>query len=169
MKRVLIFTGVAAVAIGLSAAPAVAGLAGNPSFSHQIPVRVPSGATTAQLADDHGDDNRPTGGPSTPASIQSTTDDRHGSPSPTDGDRPGSPTASEPGDDHGHDGSPSATATPSDHRGSPTTSGEPEPGDDHGQDATQASTVADDEHHRGRGGSDSPTSTDSSGRSGHDG
>ena len=59
MKRALIFSAVAAAAVCASAAPAVAGLVGNASFSRQIPVPVPSGATAAQLADDHGDDGIP--------------------------------------------------------------------------------------------------------------
>src|SRR6266496_1885633 len=38
MQRGLIISAVALAAVGLAAAPAVAGLAGNPSFSRQLPV-----------------------------------------------------------------------------------------------------------------------------------
>ena len=136
MKRVLIFSAVAAAAVGLSAAPAVAGLAGNASFSHQLPVRVPSGATAAQVADDHGheavdndsDTNSatPTATPTSasPTATRTDRDEHHGSPTPS--------TTTEPGEDR---------------HGSPTGT---EPGDDRGQDAT---TSASDEKHRGRDGS----------------
>ena len=52
MKRMLIFSAAAVATIG-AAVPAVAGLAGNPSFSHKLPVHVPSQAQLVDF-DDHG-------------------------------------------------------------------------------------------------------------------
>jgi hypothetical protein len=46
MKRLALILAGVAVAGGVAATPAVAGLAGNPSFSHEIPVPVPSAAKT---------------------------------------------------------------------------------------------------------------------------
>ena len=52
MNRLFLLTAAALTATGLAAAPAVAGLAHNPSFSHQLPVRAPSGAQTVEVGDD---------------------------------------------------------------------------------------------------------------------
>ena len=41
MKRIMLIAAGIALAGGIAATPAVAGLAGNPSFSHEIPVPVP--------------------------------------------------------------------------------------------------------------------------------
>jgi len=153
MKRVLIFSIAAGAAIAVSAAPAVAGLIGNASFSRQIPVQLPSGATPAQLADDHGGRatlSATTGVP-TAQPTRSEVEDRHGAPK----------TSAEPGDDNGGLG----------------TSGEPEPGDDRSGDdrsgdnrgpgGTPTATATSDDDHRG---SPSPSSTGntSSGRGGGD-
>lgn len=52
MRRlVLIFTAFLAAG-GIAAVPAIVGIAGNPSFSHQIPVRVPTHARPVHLVDD---------------------------------------------------------------------------------------------------------------------
>jgi len=56
MKRLLLILAAIVATGGIAAAPAVAGLAGNPSFSHQIPVPVPSQAQPPSFADDHGHD-----------------------------------------------------------------------------------------------------------------
>ena len=53
-----------AAASGIAAAPAFAGLSHNPSFSHKLPVRVPSGAQTVAINDDHGSRPGPTASPS---------------------------------------------------------------------------------------------------------
>jgi hypothetical protein len=123
MKRALIFTATAVAVVGLSAAPAVAGLVGNASFSHQIPVRVPSGATPAQLIDDRGHDATP-GAPSTAGPTSTPTDD-HGTPTDDHGGARGT-RESEPGDDRGQLARPSATSTArsstDEHRSSPTDS-----------------------------------------------
>ena len=88
MKRLLLILAAIVVTGGIAAAPAVAGLAGNPSFSHQIPVPAPSKAQQPSFADDHGRD----GAVTTPASTASkSTATAH----------------PEPGDDHG--GATSAT------------------------------------------------------------
>jgi len=54
MKRLLLILAAIVVTGGIAAAPAVAGLAGNPSFSHQIPVPAPSKAQHPSFADDRG-------------------------------------------------------------------------------------------------------------------
>ena len=135
MHRGLIITAVALAAVGLAAAPAVAGLAGNPSFSHQLPVHVPSQARVAQLVDDHGRDNA-----TPPKSAEPEPgDDRGGvtSGEPEPGDDRGGVTSGEPepGDDRG--GVTSGEPEPGDDRGG-ATSGEPEPGDDHGGDSSSS-------------------------------
>lgn len=55
-KRILLIAAGVALAGGVAATPAFAGLAGNPSFSHSIPVPVPSSAKPVSFADDHGHD-----------------------------------------------------------------------------------------------------------------
>jgi hypothetical protein len=97
MKRLLLISAGVLAACGVAAAPAVAGLTDNPSFSHQIPIRVPSQANLPRLADDHGTDV----------------------PSPTSTIRPS--RSLEPGDDRG---SSSREAEPGDDRGSSTEPGD---------------------------------------------
>ena len=53
MNKLFFVALAATAATGIAAAPAVAGLSHNPSFSHQLPVRVPVGAQPVQVADDH--------------------------------------------------------------------------------------------------------------------
>lgn len=119
MKRLLIFSATA-VAAAAVAGPAVAGLAGNPSFSHKLPVHVPSQAQLVQF-DDHGRAVH-TITPSTPG-------DEHRRPG-----RPGRTT--EPGDDRGHTTEPGDDrgrgVEPGDDRGGVRVTREPEPGDDRG-------------------------------------
>lgn len=126
MKRLALILAGVAVAGGLAATPAVAGLAGNPSFSHEIPVPVPRAAKAPLFADDRSGD-----GPHRGAVP------RHAEPGD---DHAGVTTHAEPADDHG--GTP-PPAEPSDDRGGVTPHAEPadnhggatlrtETGDDHG-------------------------------------
>src|SRR4051812_47630189 len=80
VKRLLLILAATVAASGVAAAPAVAGLAGNPSFSHQLPVRAPSQAQLPRLADDHGRDGlAPTPAPTPSRSAQlEPGDDRSG-------------------------------------------------------------------------------------------
>jgi hypothetical protein len=141
VKKLLLIGAAAIVAGGIATTPAVAGLAGNSSFSRQIPVQVPSQASPPQLVDEHGSasDDRPTPSAS-----------RHLEP----GDDRGASRTSEPGDDRGT----SRTSEPGDDRGAGRTS---EPGDDRGG-ATRSQEPGDDSG--GHGGED-----DSSGGHGSDG
>jgi hypothetical protein len=116
VKRLLLILGATVAAGGVAAAPAVAGLAGNPSFSHQIPVRAPSQAQPPQLVDDHGRD----GATATLSAVPT----RSAHPEPGD-DRNGASRHSEPGDDRG---GATQNAEPGDDRGGATQN--PEPGDD---------------------------------------
>ena len=124
MKRLALILAGVAVAGCAAATPAVAGLAGNPSFSHEIPVPVPSAAKTPLFADDHSRD-----GATVPASVTAAPGDdrgrasRHAEP----GDDRGASPEAEPGDDHGGI---TPHAEPGDDRGG--TSPHAEPGDDHG-------------------------------------
>jgi hypothetical protein len=124
MKRLLLILAGALVAGGAAATPAVAGLAGNPSFSHEIAVRVPTTAQTPVFADDHGHH------PATTPSATTPADDRGGrSPHAEPGDDRGGVTPHlEPGDDRG--GASTLTAEPGDDRGGATPHAEP--GDDRG-------------------------------------
>jgi hypothetical protein len=117
MKRLLLILAAIVATGGIAATPAVAGLAGNPSFSHQIPVPVPSAAQSPQFADDHGRDG------AVPAASTSPT--RHAEPGD---DRGGTTRHAEPGDDRG---GAAASAEPGDDRGG-SGSGHAEPGDDRG-------------------------------------
>lgn len=135
MKRLLIVAAITASSCAV-AVPAFAGLAGNPSFSHRIPVTIPSRAVQVHF-DDHGralDDATPTPG-GTPTSTTKATPAHTESP----GDRHGNPTRVEPGDDNGGN----RTST--------------EPGDDNGGTRT-GTEPGDDNHRRGRG-SGGPTSS----------
>lgn len=106
MKRVALLAAGAA----LAAIPAVVGLSGNRAFSHEVPVRIPSGAEPV------------------PASDVRSGDD---SLSPSAGARP-SPQATE-GRNRGPGGGASEDASPGDDQGR----GEVEPGDDHGRDEAE--------------------------------
>jgi len=103
MKRMLLILAAIVATGGIAATPAVAGLAGNPSFSHQIPVPVPSQAQSPQFADDHGRDRTATAASTSPTSRAEPGDDRGGTtPHAEPGDDRGGATANaEPGDDHG--------------------------------------------------------------------
>ena len=101
MKRMLLILAAVVATGGIAAAPAVAGIAGNPSFSHQIPVPVPSQAQSPRFADDHGHDGAVTATPTSSASHAEPGDDRGGAsahPEPGD-DRGGATAQAEPGDD----------------------------------------------------------------------
>lgn len=118
MKRLALILAGVAVAGAAAATPAVAGLAGNPSFSHEIPVPAPSAAKTPSFADDH-----------SPAAATRPVDDRSGTAWHTEpGDDHGTSPAIEPGDDRGRTGA--RAAEPGDDRGGATRHAEP--GDDHG-------------------------------------
>lgn len=131
MKRILIISAIVAGA-GAVAAPAVAGLSGNPSFSHDVPVRVPSEARIVHF-DDHGGvlgedaasrHNR----------VPSPSDTSHGL-EPGDDHRSGASTSPSGGgmDDATMATSASAGPEPSDHpSAASSTSPHPEPGDDRG-------------------------------------
>jgi hypothetical protein len=106
MKRLLLYSA-AAAAVAAAGVPAVAGLAGNPSFSHKLPVRAPTQAQLVQF-DDHArivhSSTHPTARESEPGDDRSPSvepgDDRSPSVEPGD-DR--SPNL-EPGDDSGGHG-----------------------------------------------------------------
>jgi hypothetical protein len=120
MKRLALILAGVAVAGGVAATPAVAGLAGNPSFSHEIPVPVPSTAKTPLFADDHSRDGAPA-----PASATAEPGDDRGGITPhaePGDDRGGATTHAEPGDDRG-----GATphAEPGDDRGGQSPHAEP--------------------------------------------
>ena len=125
MKRLALILAGVAVAGGVAATPAVAGLAGNPSFSHEIPVPVPSAAKTPVFADDHSRD----GATVPPSATATRRDDRGGvtrHAEPGD-DRGGITPHAEPGDDNGGI---TPHAEPGDDRGGQTPGAEP--GDDNG-------------------------------------
>lgn len=119
MKRIMLVAAGIALAGGIAATPAVAGLAGNPSFSHEIPVPAPSKAQQPVFLDDHGS------GTTSPAT-------RH----------------SEPGDDRGHGATTPAApgAVPTDDHGGLTPHAEPS--DDHGG-LTPHAEPSDDHHRGG--------------------
>jgi hypothetical protein len=123
MKRLALIIAGVVVAGGAAATPAVAGLAGNPSFSHEIPVRVPSAAKTPSFVDDHSRD-----GATAPATARATDDHGGISQHAEPGDDHGGITPHiEPGDDHG---GLNPQAEPGDDHGGLTPHAEP--GDDHG-------------------------------------
>src|SRR5579871_3095984 len=140
MKRLIMILAGAVVAGGVAAAPAVAGLAGNPSFSHEIPVPVPSAAKTPLFADDG---SRAAIAPASAAVAGS----RSGHAEIEPGDRRGQATwPAEPGDDNGGR---TPHAEPGDDNGGQTPHAEP--GDDHGGRTPRAEPSDDHGHRRGRG------------------
>jgi len=126
MKRLILIVAGVAIAGGVAATPAVAGLAGNPSFSHEIPVPAPSAAKTPVFTDDHGGITR------------------HAEPGD---DRGGATRHAEPGDDRG---GVTRHAEPGDDRGGVTRHAEP--GDDHGGATVLAEPADDSGGHGGHGG-----------------
>ncbi|WP_157749649.1 hypothetical protein [Jatrophihabitans sp. GAS493] len=154
MKRPLLISAFAVAAAAVAAAPAVAGLSGNPSFSHQLPVRVPAQTLAPLLVAHEGDD---TASPSSSPSAAPSSAGRsaahppvHPSPSPDAQERHSAAPARspelgddrgatiEPGDDHG--GAVTATTGPAS-TGSVTN----EPGDD----SRRGSSSPSGEHGRG--------------------
>jgi hypothetical protein len=101
MKRIALIAAGIALAGGIAATPAVAGLAGNPSFSHEIPVPVPGTAKQPVFLDDHG------GSTTGPATRHDEPTDDHGGltphAEPTD-DHGGLTPHAEPSGDHQHGG-----------------------------------------------------------------
>ncbi len=125
MKRLALIAAGVIVAGGVAATPAVAGLAGNPSFSHEIPVRVPSAAKTPRFADDRSRD-----GATAPATARPTDD--HGGltrPAEPGDDRGGLTPHAEPGDDHG---GLNPQAEPGDDYGGPARHADDDSGGGHG-------------------------------------
>jgi len=120
MKRILLIAAMATAASGIATAPAIAGLVGNQSFSHDLPVRVPSNATSPSLvADDHGSDRTSPITSITPVSAPTSSDN-------LPGDDHGGVTASrtpEPGDDNGATTEPSEAATEGSEHTQPATTG----------------------------------------------
>jgi hypothetical protein len=152
MKRLLIISAVAAATLG-AAVPAFAGIAGNPSFSHKIPVRVPVNAQVVTF-DDHGGSRHGSAAPSatpsksvTPSKsatpLKSATPSHSATKHPEPGDDNGGLTSSptthvEPGDDKGGlTSSPTTHVEPGDDKGGLTT--HVEPGDDKGQSGRSSS------------------------------
>jgi hypothetical protein len=126
MNRFIYAAAAAAVASGIAAAPAVAGLSHNPSFSHKLPVRVPSGAQTVSVSDARDLTEHPSASPSARAS--------HGPEAEPSDDRGQDVVDNDLNDDNGHDGAAVNPTTAA------TRQGEPEPGDDnpnHGGASTQ--------------------------------
>jgi hypothetical protein len=152
MKRLLIISAVAAATLG-AAVPAFAGIAGNPSFSHKIPVRVPVNAQVVTF-DDHGGSSRHSTAAPSASPSKSATATRHAEP----GDDKGGLTSSaskhvEPGDDKGGlTSSASKHVEPGDDKAGLTSSASKhvEPGDDKGQSGQP-------ESHSGRGSDDGLT------------
>ena len=87
MKRLVLMTAAAVAAGGIAAAPALAGLSGNPSFSQQIPVPAPSQAKRPNLPAVGGQSRHPEPG-TTPTATPSV-------------DSGGPIPSAEPSDDHG--------------------------------------------------------------------
>jgi hypothetical protein len=114
MNRFIYVAAAAAVASGIAVAPAVAGLSHNPSFSHKLPVRVPSGAQTVSVRDEHGLTDHPSASPSAKVTR--------------------SPEAepSDANDDNLKKGDTKQIVTPSTAATSHEAEPEPEPGDDKG-------------------------------------
>jgi len=120
MKRMVLILAGVVVAGGVAATPAVAGLAGNPSFSHEIPVPAPSAAKTPLFADD-----QVRSGATVKPADDHGGQTRHAEPGD---DRGGQAPHAEPGDDRGGQ---APHVEPGDDRGGVTTAAEP--GDDHGR------------------------------------
>lgn len=106
MNRLMIASAVAVAAAAVSV-PAIAGLTNNPSFSHRVPVHVPSQARVVEL-DDHGKvvDSRRSDHPASttvtsPHSGEPEPGDDRGQSSAPGDDRSSS---SQPGDDRGGQG-----------------------------------------------------------------
>ena len=135
MNRLLALTATSLAAVGIAAAPAVAGLAHNASFSHNLPVRVPVDAQAVQ-----GEDHALTVASKTPS--RSATSTRGATPSATatgrhsePGDDRGGHRTTEPGDDRGR-----GTTEPGDDKGGVRTTAATQPGDDKGGVRTTATT-----------------------------
>jgi hypothetical protein len=153
MNKLILVAVAATAASGIAAAPAFAGLSHNPSFSHQLPVRVPSGAQTVQVDDHH---HRSDG--KLAVAVSPSTEASRG------------PEA-EPSDDHGGLRSQGTDGRVASQPSAPATAqSEPEPGDDKGGATTPVTTPTTRQAEKGddRGGV-SGGSGSGRGSSGHDG
>jgi hypothetical protein len=120
MTRALIFAIAAVAAAAFAAVPAIVGLTANPSFSHQVPVRVPTQARPVQLVDAATSASREHSAvPSTPAPVRGTVVN------PAEGEQSG---ASAHTGTPTEDNNPGPTAEPSDSAPAPQPT-ESEPGD----------------------------------------
>jgi hypothetical protein len=99
MNRLIIASAVAVAAAAVSV-PAVAGLSNNPSFSHRLPVHVPSQAKVVQL-DDHGKVVDASVRSGHPASTTVTSPTRSREPEPAGDHGSSTGQSAEPGDDRG--------------------------------------------------------------------
>ncbi|HEV7206340.1 MAG TPA: hypothetical protein VGN18_17170 [Jatrophihabitans sp.] len=98
MNRLLVLGGSLVAAAAVAALPAVIGLSGNPSFSHQLPVHVPSQARAVELVDGSSEVSVAPA-PSATRSRAEAADDRPSDGGPSDGGPPGdgpAPTAADP-------------------------------------------------------------------------
>ncbi len=135
MNRLIYVALTAAAAAGIAATPALAGLSHNPSFSHQLPVRVPVGAQPVKVAanhtltvhtpEQHRRSSTPSASPSATAATTATTAPIAAPVNPVE---PGDDRAAavEPGDDRG------AAVEPGDDRGAAVEPGDDRTGGGHG-------------------------------------
>ena len=103
MNRLLVMVATTTGAAALAAVPAVLGLVGNPSFSHQLPVHVPSQVAKVLVSSDPaaravepGDDRARSSHRAPPTSARASSS-RHAEPGDDNG---GATRHAEPGDDH---------------------------------------------------------------------
>ena len=97
MRRLAVILTGAVLAGGVAATPAIAGLAGNPSFNHEIPVPAPRAAKAPRFADiKHGDDRGGVRRHAEPGADRSASSKARPS-----GDRGSTTPEAEPTDDHG--------------------------------------------------------------------
>ena len=102
MNKILLTGAFGVLAVAAAAVPAFAGLVGNPSFSHSVPVRVPEQAQVVEF-DEHGRATS-TAGPSRAPSVTSTSRSATPTPGPTPARSSSSVRTTEPGDDGGGGG-----------------------------------------------------------------
>lgn len=161
MKHLFIAASCAAAACGI-AVPAFAGLSGNSSFSHSVPVRVPSQASVVKFDDrgrhvEPGDDRGKPTSTSTPTQRHSEPGDDRGTREPEPGDDRGSDSATTPDDNH-------PSTEPGDDHGTGT-----EPGDDSGGHGGSGSGSSSSSGSGSSGSGDSGSGDSGHGGGGHDG
>lgn len=160
LNRLLVLAGSLVAAASVAALPAVIGLSGNPSFSHQLPVHVPSQARAVRLVDGASAVSVAPARTPSPSRIEAGDDGPSGTPASTERSRGGAGDVTDDsgGADRSGDAGPT-TVRSSDGRDDGLTVVASTGSDGHPASLPTSSGSGDDSRHGGSGSGGSTTSS----------